>query len=135
MTDPRPPALDDPDLLDYLERLAAGKHFLPGSILLLLTDEQAEVVLPVAIDDIGEHPPQHERVDVLSRFLHLLPTDGSRPAGIGLVVCRRGHPDVQGDDLGWHDAAAGAGAGAGLSWHGAYVLTKRGAARVLPTAA
>ncbi len=135
MTKPRPPALDAPDLLDFLDCLPDGQHFRPGSIMLLLADEQAEVLLSVAIDDIGDHPPQHERVDTLNRFLCLLAAQEPRPAGIGLLVCRRGYPDVQGDDLGWHDAAVAACAHAGFTWHGAFVVTTRGAARMLPHAA
>lgn len=135
MTNSRPPALNTPDLLAFLDCLPAGEHFRPGSIMLLLADEHAEVLLSVAIDDIGDHPPQHERVDTLDRFLGLLAAQEPRPAGIGLLVCRRGYPDVHGDDLGWHDAAAGACSQAGLTWHGAYVVTTRGAARVLPRAA
>lgn len=133
MTSSRPPALDDPQLLDYLAAFSAGPDFRPGSLMLLLADDRAEVLLAAAIDDVDPSYPQHERIALLGELFNgMAAGEHTSLAGLGLLVCREGFPDVGGEDLGWHDATRTACLAAGLTWYGAFVVTDRGASTLGP---
>src|SRR5690606_38134164 len=103
----------------------------PRSLMLLITDRLARLVLAIGVDDVPDDPPQNERVVALTPVLGEI----SRPDdcdGALLAVGRYGDPRPRGGDLGWHDAFAHGTAAAGVTSHGTYVVTPRGVRRVRP---
>lgn len=108
-------------VFDVLTVLAAGES-LPASGLAVLYDVPDDrTPAYVLIPDAPPDPPQHDRVRALSGLLGSIVTTRGATSAV-LVVVRGGSRARRGDDYAWHDAFHEAGASAGLSPVGVYVL-------------
>jgi hypothetical protein len=117
--------------IDLLSMLEATGDIPPGSLMLLLADNQARLMLPVGIDDVPEDPPQDERNVVLRHATAVL-AHLDQCAGLTLAIGRFGDPKPRGSDYGWHDALVLAADGSQVVAHGTYVVTPSGVRRVRP---
>lgn len=117
--------------LALLTDIHASGQLPPGSLLLLVADECARLMLPIGIDEVPDDPPQDERIDALMSLLGLV-VGLERCRGVLLAIGRHGDPRPRGGDFGWHDAFNQGSLGIGLACHGTYVVTPAGARRVRP---
>lgn len=117
--------------LAFLSHAEAAGHLPPGSLLLLVVDDLARLVMPIGIDHVPDDPPQDERIHALTPLLREL-RDFEQCGGALLAVGRHGDPKPRGGDFGWHDAFTQGTASAGLECHGTYVVTPVGIRRVRP---
>jgi hypothetical protein len=106
----------------------------PPSLLVLIADESGRVVLPIAVDELPDDPPQDERISALAVLLEHIAELG-RPPGVAMAVSRRGDPQPRGSDFGWHDALAQCCRIARVTCYGTYVATPYGVRRVRPSPA
>lgn len=117
--------------IDLLATAEAVGDLPAGSLLVLVTDDDANLVIPIGIDDVPADPPQDERVGMLASLVHELTRIG-RCGGVLLAVGRAGHPRPRGSNFGWHDAFAMTVNAGELDCHGTYVVTPSGVRRVRP---
>jgi hypothetical protein len=120
--------------IDTLATMEAVGDISAGSLLLLVADDQARLVLPLGIDDVPDDPPQHERVSTLRHAVEAL-SEIDQCAGLVLAVGRYGDPRPRGGDYAWHDAITQALAASRLTGHGTYVVTPSGVRKVRPQVA
>lgn len=121
----------DAEVIDFLVMAQRSGDLPPPCLLVLVADDLARLVLPIAVDEVPADPPQDERIDALAGlFDHL--ADIERVHGVALAVGRPGHPNPRGGDFGWHDALAQCCRSAGLTCYGTYVATPCGVRRVRP---
>ncbi|HEX5996675.1 MAG TPA: hypothetical protein VFY84_16160 [Jiangellales bacterium] len=116
---------------DFLVAAERAGDLPPPSLLVLVGDECGRLVLPVAVDDVPDDPPQDERISALGVLLEQIAEFG-RPSGVAMAVSRRGDPRPRGSDFGWHDALMQCCRIAGITCHGSYVVTPYGVRRVRP---
>ncbi len=122
---------DETQAIGFLAAAESAGELPPVSLLLLLTDDRARLLLAVGVDGVPDDPPQDERVHSLTPVLCEM--GRSRLcSGVLLAVGRYGDPTPRGGDFGWHDAAIQAAAAASLDCHGVYVVTPFGVRRVRP---
>jgi hypothetical protein len=117
--------------IEFLVTAERAGDLPPPSLLVLVADESGRLVLPIAVDEVPDDPPQDERVSALAVLLEHIAEFG-QPAGVAMAVSRRGDPRPRGSDFGWHDALAQCCRIARLTCHGTYVATPYGVRRVRP---
>lgn len=117
--------------IDFLVTAERAGDLAPPCLLVLVADDLARLVLPIAVDDVPADPPQDERIDALTGLFEQL-AGLDRVHGVALAVGRLGHPNPRGNDFGWHDALAQCARAAGLTCYGTYVATPYGVRRVRP---
>lgn len=118
-------------VISLLTTAEATGELPPRSLMLLITDELARLVLAIGVDDVPDDPPQHERVIALTPVLREISRRDDCHGAL-LAVGRYGDPRPRGGDLGWHDAFSQGTEAAGVASHGTYVVTPRGVRRVRP---
>lgn len=120
--------------IEFLVTLERAGDLPPRSLLILVADELGRLVLPVAVDEVPDDPPQDERISALAVLLEPIAEFG-RPPGVAMAVSRRGDPRPRGSDFGWHDALAQCCRNVGVTCYGTYVATPYGVRRVRPSPA
>lgn len=125
---------DETQAIGFLAAAESAGELPPVSLLLLLTDDRARLLLALGVDGVPDDPPQDERIHALTPVLCEL-ARSQLCCGVLLAVGRYGDPTPRGGDFGWHDAVYQAAATAVLECHGAYVVTPFGVRRVRPLAA
>jgi hypothetical protein len=120
----------EPDAFRFLHIVVGAGELRPGSLVVACTDADGHPGTIVAVDEVPTDPPQYSRVRALSQLLEFVAANGH--AGGLLAISRGGECRVQGGDLAWHDAFAGASRGLGLDCHGTYLVTPLGMCRVRP---
>lgn len=119
------------ETIEFLTMAHRSGDLPPLCLLVLVADDLARLVLPIAVDEVPADPPQDERIDALAGlFEHL--ADIERVHGVALAVGRLGHPNPRGGDFGWHDALTQCCRSAGLTCYGTYVATPYGVRKVRP---
>lgn len=120
--------------IEFLATVERAGDLPPPSLLVLIADESGRVVLPVAVDEVPDDPPQDERISALAVVLEQI-ADFGRPPGVAMAVSRHGDPRPRGSDFGWHDALAQCCRMAHVTCYGTYVATPYGVRRVRPSPA
>jgi hypothetical protein len=117
--------------IDTLATMHAMGEIPLGTLMVLVADKDARLVLPLGIDEVPDDPPLHERITTLRHTVEAL-SEIDQCAGLLLAIGRSGDPKPRGSDFGWYDAMAQAIAGSRLVGHGTYVVTPSGVRKVRP---
>lgn len=118
--------------IDFLATAERAGDLPPPCLLVLAADDVGRLVLPIAIDEVPDDPPQDERICALAALLeHIVTFDYLH--GVALAVARLGDPRPRGSDFGWHDALAQCCSATCFICYGTYVVTPYGVRRVRPS--